>query len=39
MVASMLVEQRDDGLDVGSLNDVESLGTLYQDAVKDLQDP
>lgn len=39
VVASMLVEQRDDGFNVGSLNDVQSLRTLNQDTVEGLQDP
>lgn len=39
VVASMLVEQRDYRFNVSSLNDVQSLGTLNQDTVKDFQDP
>lgn len=39
MVTSMLVEQRDDRFNMGSLNDVQSLWTLYQDAVENLQYP
>ena len=38
MVAAVLVEQGDDGLDVRSLDDVQSLWALDQDAVQDLQD-
>ncbi len=37
VVASMLVEQRDYGFDVSSLNDVQSLRTFYQDTVEDFQ--
>lgn len=39
VVASVFVEQRDDGLYVSSLDDVQSFWTLNQDAVKNLQDP
>lgn len=39
VVASMLVEQRDYGFDVSSLDDVQSLWTFYQDTVEDFQDP
>ena len=38
MVAAMLVEQGDDGLDVSSLDDVQCFGALDQDAVQDLKD-
>lgn len=38
MVASVLVEQGDDGLDVTPLDDVQGLGTFNQDTVKNLQD-
>lgn len=38
VVASVLVEQRDDGFNMSSLNDVQSLRAFYQDAVEDFQD-
>lgn len=38
VVASMLVEQRDDGFNVPSLDDVQSLWAFYQDTVEDFQD-
>ena len=34
----MFIKQGDDGLDVPSLDDVQRLGALHQDAVEDLQD-
>lgn len=37
VVASVLVQQRYDGLDVTSLDDVEGLGALDQNAVQHLQ--
>lgn len=39
VVAPVLVEQRDDGFDVPSLDDVQSLRALHQDTVEDFQDP
>ena len=38
VVAAVLVEQGDDGLDVRSLDDVQGLWALDQDTVQDLQD-
>ena len=35
----MLVEQRDYGFDVSSLDDVQGLWTFYQDTVEDFQNP
>lgn len=38
VVASMLVEQRDDGFNVSSLDDVQRFWAGNQDTMKDFQD-
>lgn len=39
VVASVLVQQGDDGFDMSLFDDVEGFGTLHQYTVQHLQDP
>lgn len=39
VVAAVLVQQRDDGFNVGFLDNVQGLWTFYQNAVENLQNP